>query len=357
MLLSHLTSWSYLGGALPLISKIIIAPLVAVIVLVTIAMTYMANNRPPAPENLVIADASQHMFVLLYVADAKGYFADEGLEVSYHSFTSGRDALTSVINGEADVATVFETPIVLNTGKGRRVRVLSTLHTSNKNTALVARRDRGIETPADLKGKRIGVTPNTNGEFFLLQFLANEGVAPDSVELVTVSPQDMVMYLAEGRVDAIATWNPHLFTARNKFPADATVVFSSSAYTEMSVLAVREETVTEKKEALLRLLRAIVRAEKFVSTHESEAMDITVRRLSDQSEETTRAVWRDFRAKARLDNILLSILTQEAEWFAERGIIPRPIPDFREVLFPAYLDSINPESVTVRYNGDQAGNR
>lgn len=340
-----------------LIPKKNIISLAAVIVLAAIAATYLANNRSPAPENLVIADAAQQMFALLYVAEAKGFFADEGLEVSYQKFTSGRDALSSVINGDSDVATVYETPIVLNSGKGHRVRVLSTLHTSNKNTALIARRDRGIETPADLKGKRIGVSPNTNGEFFLLQFLVNEGVAPDSVELVNVNPQDMVMSLTKGHVDAIATWNPHLFTARNKFPADAVVAFSSSAYTEMSVLAVREETVTEKKEALLRLLRAVVRAEKFVSTNESEAINITVRRLSDQTEETIRAVWKDFRAKARLDNILLSILTQEAEWFAERGIIPRPIPNFRDVLFPAYLDGISPESVTVRYKGDQAGNR
>jgi ABC-type nitrate/sulfonate/bicarbonate transport system substrate-binding protein len=51
------------------------------------------------PEKLVIPEASQPVFALLYVADAKGFFKEAGREVTFKSFPLGRDALGSVIEG------------------------------------------------------------------------------------------------------------------------------------------------------------------------------------------------------------------------------------------------------------------
>lgn len=325
-----------------------IAALLVTISVVTVVAVALFVKGPDLVEKLIMADATQPVFALVYIADAKGYFSEEGVEISYLSFTSGRDALASVVGGDADVATVFETPIVLSTSKSEPVRVLSTLHTSNRNTAIVARRDLGIDNPVDLRGKRIGVTFNTNGEFFLSQFLINEGIGLETVELVDLPPNGMAEALANGDVAAIASWAPHTFSAQRTITSGDANVFHSTAYTEISVLAVLTETIARKEEALIRMLRALIRAEKFIASNEEDSIAIVAKRLSGQSEQDVRAAWANFRAELRLNNVLLSVLSQEGAWLSERGIIPKPAPEFRQVLYPDFLNGIQPESVTVR---------
>ena len=142
--------------------------LLAVITLIT------ACTKTQAPEQLVFADPNQAMVSLVYIAEAQGYFRDENLSVTYKKFTSGRDAMHSVLAGEADVGVATEFPFANNLLQGKPLRILGTLYRTNLNDAVVARRDRGIQGAADLAGKRIGVTPNTNSEFMLSTMLREE---------------------------------------------------------------------------------------------------------------------------------------------------------------------------------------
>ncbi len=298
-------------------------------------------------ETLVIADASQPMFALLYIADAKGYLREEGLNVTYKSFTSGRDALNSAISGEADIATVFETPIVQQYAKGKKIGVVSTLHHSSLNTALVFHTNRGIKTPSDLAGKTIAVTKNTNGEFFLNLFLTSNSIKESEVTLVNTKPQEMVNVLKDGAVDAVATWNPHVANAIHSFGAGKVKTFYSDIYTEMSFLAGQREVIVRKQEAVTRLLKAIIRAEAFLRDNNEQAFQLVIKRFPGGSETIIRKMWNNFTAEAMLNNVMLSIFKQEAEWFRKIGKLKTHLPDFRDVIMPEYLAKLKPESVTV----------
>lgn len=219
------------------------------------ATMFAKNNRE---ESINIIESP--VFALLYIADANGYLAEEGLEVTYNSFTSGRDALASVIKGDSDLATVYETPVVLKTLEGQKLSVITELHNSTRNTALVARKDKGILVPADLKDKTIAVSKETSGEFFLFLFLTNKGIHLTDVTFVDTKPEDMVHVLKDGKVDAVATWNPNLFNVKSMFKPEEIVTFYSNEYTEASVLAGKNEFIKERHEAMKKLLKGLVRA-------------------------------------------------------------------------------------------------
>lgn len=298
-------------------------------------------------ESLTIAEASQPVFALLYIAEANGYLEDEGLEVAYNSFTSGKDALTSAINGESDIATVFVTPVVIKSYEGEKLSVISTLHYSTRNTALVVRNTEESHAQAGLVGKRIGVTKNTSAEFFLHLYLTNHGIDLSDVTIVDFKPENIVEALQNKTVDAVATWNPHLSNALKTLNRNQVSVFYSDIYTGMSVLAGRREVILQKKEAMKKLLRALIKAEQFKDKNGERAKEIVIGRLSNQVEESIHSAWSEFSASILLNNVLLGQFTLEAEWLRDVGKYKIPPPDFEEIIYPDLLNELMPESVTL----------
>ncbi|MBU2708203.1 ABC transporter substrate-binding protein [Zooshikella marina] len=321
----------------------------AFLVIVIISVIYVGVRffYPQQNESLIIAEGAQPVFALIYIAEAKGFFKDENLDITYKTFSSGRDALASVIAGEADLATVYETPVVLQTVAGQKLAIITGLHHSSRNTALVARKDRGIEQPTDLQGKKIGVTKNTNAEFFLDLFLKSHGMSKNDVILLDTPPLMMAQAVKSGLVDAVATWNTNLFTARKTLGENLAVTFYSEVYTEFSVLVSKLHTMQTRKEALSRCLRALIRAEKFLQNNPDQAIDIVIKHLSKLSESTIRNVWNDFTLELRLDNILLTTLKVEANWFKNQGAFEEEVPNFRNTIYTEFLEALKPKAVTL----------
>jgi NitT/TauT family transport system substrate-binding protein len=322
------------------------------IYLFTIQFLLLSGCTVKENHSITIAEASQPVFALIYIAELNGYFKDEGLDVTYKKFTSGRDALNSVINRESDFATVYETPVVLQSFKGHDLGVISSLHKSSKNTYLVARKDKGIVSPMDLKGKKIGVPLKTNGEFFLHQFLLNHGLNINEVQLVNLLPQDTLQSIRKGEVDAVACWNPHIFKIQNSLKEHGTTFFSD-VYTEMSVLVGMKNTVKKKEIASKKLLKALVRAQEYLDNNKVKSKKIVKSWLKDVPDEIVDGTWEAFNATLVLDNILLSVLKSEGKWFIEQGMFDSDLPDFDNQIMPKYLYDLNSEFVTIQMNTEK----
>ncbi|OUR79692.1 hypothetical protein A9Q83_04695 [Alphaproteobacteria bacterium 46_93_T64] len=299
-------------------------------------------------EKLRMAEASQPVFALIYLAESLGYFADEKLEITYDSYTSGRDALNSVVSGKNDIATVYETPVVLQAFNGVELAVVAELHNSTSNTGLVARKDRGIHVAADLRGKRIGVPLKTNAEFFVSLFLSSHGIHPNEVTLVPVKPNDMAATLKGDTVDAISVWNPNLYKTKAAFSEDEITSFYSDVYTEISVLALKRDNADQRGEAILRLLRALKRAEAYLKENSAEAKKLVIAQLPPNVQITAPHVWDAFSAELKLDTVLLSTLQGEADWLKEAGSFSdKSMPDFTALIDTQYLNEIYPQAVTI----------
>ena len=308
------------------------------------------NVTPPATiEKIKMADANNAVFALVYLAESLGYFAEEGLEVEYDTYTSGRDALASVLAGKNDIATVYATPIVVETFNGAELSVITELHNSNKNTGLVARKDRGIFSARDLKGKRIAVPINTNAEFFLKLFLTSQGIDQSEITFVPSKPQDAVEALKTKDIDAVAAWNPNLYHAQKSLNSDRLVSFYSDVYTEVSVLALKKEVADKRGEALTRLLRALVRAEEYLTDNPSDSKERVISRLPKHVQETSSLVWDSFSPEIKLGSLLLSSLQGQAEWYRNNGKFNTPVPDFKTAIDSRFLTEVSPESVTIEW--------
>jgi len=316
------------------------------------ALVLLGCKPQSRPETLVLAEAGQAAFGLMYIAAREGYFQEEGLEVRFQRYTSGRDALAAVLAGEADVGTPFDTPVVIAIERGEPIRVLSTLAVGYGNNAVIARRDRGIEQAADLRGRRIATIPDTSADYLLSLILASAGIEPEAVERRLATPLEAAEALIRGEVDAAVLWAPHSLRAEQALGAEAVSILTSPVYLEAVTLCTTEQRLKTREEALRRLLRALVRAEDLSLNEPERALSQVVAALDEQSEADVRAAWSKLRHQVRLDNLLLVSLEGELAWYGARtGGQPsaesRSV-DIKPYLAPELLSGIRPQNVTLR---------
>ena len=298
-------------------------------------------------EKLSIAVSPTLMSAPIYVALDRNYFRQEGLDTSLESFTSGKECLKTVLDGKADLATVSDTPIVLTVMAGQTCAVIATIAQSEKNSALVARKDRGILQPADLKGKTIGVTPATSADFFLDNFFVFHGVPKKSAKIVPLKPEEMQPALTSGRVDAVATWEPTVTRIQRELGANAQIYYATGIYRNTWNMVASADFVRKRPDAVKRLLRALIKAEQYIVEKPAEAQQIVASHLRVEKE-TAASGWNDYYFKVMLDQALFVNLESQARWAIQNKLVPAAsVPNFMGSLYAEGLKAIRPDAVTI----------
>jgi ABC-type nitrate/sulfonate/bicarbonate transport system substrate-binding protein len=304
------------------------------------------SSRPTAPVTIRVGHAAVPSFALFYLAEDSGLFEAEGVRVETSPRESGFRALDAAFSGALDVALVYSTPVTQRALAGDDIAVVGTLHRADRLEAIVTRAGSSIRTAADLAGHRVGFTPHTSTERLVDLLLAESGVDPASVQRVPGSPAELLALLGTGEVDAAALWAPGLFAAQHR-SVEPVSVLTTRSHIEISMLAGRRQTLRNKREAVLRLLRALVAAEGLARQDPIAIRRAVHRRFAELEEEDLETIQKQARFEVRLSNVLLTSLRQEAVWLEQhggaraRGVRLRDIPD------PEPLESFAPDLVTL----------
>lgn len=323
--------------------------LIILIIIVTILGAYIVfpGQKVQPVAKLTVASVDTPGFALFYIAQNKGYFKEENLEVTNKPFPRGIDALSDMLKGYSDLAFAYEAPVVRKIYEGGQLRILSSVTISTKNVAIVGRKDKGISVATDLKGKKIGVTKNSAHEFFLYSYLTSQGIRLSDVTIVDGEFKSLAGMLKAGKVDAVSSGNPFLYDVKKEFPVEEIAVFYSDSYTESALLSGRDDIVASKKEAMIRFIRALDKAEKLYLSNNKEALEAVVTELPTLSEETIRGTWGAYTPTLILNNVLLTLLNREGQWFKDNEIYTSELPNFRNAVLPDYLKTVKPDSVTI----------
>src|SRR5258707_5121044 len=211
-----------------------------------------------AVEKVRLAQNQSPISGVSIIADRKGFFAKNGLDVEVINFTTGKQCLDTVMGGAADIATTAEAPTTAAAMSGQKIAFLARTEYSFIKTLTAT--SAGIKTLSDLKGKRIAFTAGTGGEVYTMELLKKAGLGKDDVMLVNLRPQDMVAALASGGIDAYGTWEPHIANRVKALGAKATPLDTKGIYAETFNIVVMQDYLQKKPEAVKGFLQSLVHA-------------------------------------------------------------------------------------------------
>lgn len=308
----------------------------------------VALRRPAVPLPIVIVQLQAPYCGLLQIAQAKAYFAEQGLHVTIRSVQTGYEAIHQVLRGDADIGGAAETPFARTLAEGKQPKIIASIFSSRWSSGIVARKDHGIVQAADLKGKRLGYVFGTNGHYDLETFLSFNDIALSSVQMVSAPPDALVTAILLGQVDAASIWLPYLMQMQQKLGDKATTFYSTEAYVQTFNLVVRPDYVAHNRVAVERLLRALLKAEAFAATYPEQAMAI----VAAASGLDPALLGRHGNAptyELTLKQSLLIATENQVRWFLRRGLVSGTgqFPDVLAAIETAPLRALKPSAVTI----------
>ena len=307
-----------------------------------------ADHTSASPaEKITIAYSVTPDAALAEVAQMKGYFLQEGLEAIPHRHPYGKLALQEVLDGSADFATVAETPVMFAIMKGEGISIIATIQTSHKSNAIVARKDKGILTPSDLKDKKIGATLGTTSQFFMDAFLAVHGISRTGMQVIALKPNELQTALTRGEIDAASMFNPYISSMQKILGNREITFYDEDIYTQAFNIVATREYIRKNPEQVKRLLRALLKAEEFVRQNPDEAQK-SVADFTKIDSGLIRKIWGDTEFSVRLDQSLLLAMEDESEWAIKNKLTDNPqIPNYLDFIYFDGLQSVKPEAVMI----------
>ncbi|MFG1324319.1 ABC transporter substrate-binding protein [Xanthobacter variabilis] len=214
-------------------------------------------------------------YLPLTIAERKGYFKDEGLDVTINDFGGGAKSLQALIGGSVDAVTGAYEHTIRMQAKGQDI--VSVIELGRfPGIVLVAGKDTGIKSVKDLKGKKVGVTaPGSSTNFFVNFLLAKDGLKPEDVSFVGVGGgASSVAQMKHGGIEAMSNLDPVI----TKLESDGDVIILADSRTEegsdkifggpnpAAVLYLKRDFTAQNPVTTQKLVNAFYKALKWLHT-------------------------------------------------------------------------------------------
>ena len=195
-------------------------------------------------------------------ADAKGYFAEEGITINLTQFEDGPAEIAAMKQGSMDVA--FIGPGAHKLCSKGDAQVFLMQHMGDGDCILGLN---GLKTLEELKGKKVGYSAGTSSESILTTALASVGLTMDDIEAVSMDATALTTAALSGQVDAVAAWSPMSLTILDK-GTDVTDICSNADFATMASpgsWVVNPDWAAANADVLVRFNRAMFKAMDFAS--------------------------------------------------------------------------------------------
>ncbi|KKM10500.1 hypothetical protein SY88_12445 [Clostridiales bacterium PH28_bin88] len=212
------------------------------------------------------------------VAQEKGFFAEERLNVNAQPLPFGGMAVQALVGESADFAVGANARFLSAVNKDLPIRAIGITHWGFSGEFLVPASDTTTKSLKDVVGKRLAVQMGSGSSGVFLRWMEIEGVTPKDFKIIEMDTENIPAAFEKGEVDAALPWVPFSTMLVEKGIARIVVdgnemSKATNAYYAFPVTT-RQDLIEQKPDVVQRFANAWVKAHVFIQKNPDEAAAI-----------------------------------------------------------------------------------
>ena len=249
-----------------------------------------------------------------YIARNFGWFEDDpafkDVTINYKEFNDRASISDAFSHGDLQVLFSGDAPAILNRAQGNDVRLIDI--SGNAAQEILVRTSLGIQTVAELRGKRLAVQQGTTSQYALLKILKANGLGETDIQLQYMTAAEAKAAFESADLDAWAVWAP--FVEQEEVNGRGRVLPKSEILIH-SVMSVSSPFITQYEPGARAVFAAIERAKEWMIAHSEEAQKIAAQQLGLDPKVVSTA-WPKFNWSAHLNDTVITDLQAKADFLA-----------------------------------------
>jgi NitT/TauT family transport system substrate-binding protein len=228
------------------------------------------------------------LHVPFYYGKDKGYFAEEGIDLTINEGRGSVAAAQAIAAGSDTFGMADAGTLMLTASKGADIKaVMSLLNTSGFGVISLA--ETGIKSPADLQGKRLAITAGDALTQLFPALAKANGIDMSKVTLVQMDPAAKVVSVLEKRTDALLGGiDDQFFLIEQKGPKAAALRFADHGANTVGITIIAStSTIKDKPDLVKRFVKASARSWEEARKNPDAAVEAALNVKSDLNKEST----------------------------------------------------------------------
>ena len=259
----------------------------------------------------------------MFIGAEKGYFAKHGVDAKMLVVDTGTDMVNAMHDGRAQIGDMSTTTYLKAVHAGEPFLVIglimndATRDNADEPLAIVTKKGRGIEAGkvADLKGKKIGLAIGQTSDEYFKMVLRRAKMKYSELTIENIWSQfGLAPALAEGKVDAVVSWEPYVTQVLTQVP-DSYLVIRGGQHMSYVMVATAHGPTVESKPALVKAIAAgLAQSSHFTRNNPDEAVEIFAKWVPGTDVAIGKKAIRNIRFDPRLSaNVLRAFENAEDE--------------------------------------------
>lgn len=283
----------------------------------------------------------------IWMAFEKGFYQQEGLDVTYRLFPSGTTAFQSFQSGQGDIVMTGDLPSVQYFFRVKGgYRTIAVIERDAKGYVVVAGKD--ITKPQDLVGKTVATRVGSTGSWFVSEYLTKNKIDPKTVTVKNLDTQVLPAALCGGEIAAFFIWQPVGSRTLEICPDKAHYLSDATGYIQGYLVAgARPEWLAtpQGKDIATRWLRATMKG-RDVAEKDFPAVAAYANAKLGLSEKATREQWETNTRPMAIDKVYYDDFCSLSRWAQGEKATDGKL-DFKALTWGDGLKAINPTLVAA----------
>ena len=219
----------------------------------------------------------------MFIGAEKGYFKQHGVNAKMLVVDTGTDMVNAMHDGRAQIGDMSTTTYLKAVHAGEPFKVVglimndATKDNCDTPLAIVTKKGRGIEAGrlGDLKGKKIGLARGQTSDEYFKMVLRRAKMKYEELTIENIWSQfGLAPALAEGKVDAVVSWEPYVTQVLTQVPDSYEVIRGGQHMSYVMVATAHGPTIESKPELAKAIAAGLAQSSHFTRNNRDEAVEI-----------------------------------------------------------------------------------